>query len=181
MKEMSLSLPNLDGRPWYREPWPWILMAGPAIVIVAGFITAWLALRSNDGLVAEDYYKQGLAVNKVLERDKHALEYGLQASVMRSGPMLRIVLTANPNFRPPEGVVLKVMHPTQGREDQTVALTAEGNGVYSGKLSRDVSGRLILSLEDTSGLWRLYGSWQADVQETQRLIAGDGSAKINRP
>ena len=20
-------------RPWYREPWPWILMSGPAIVV----------------------------------------------------------------------------------------------------------------------------------------------------
>ena len=40
-------------KPWYREPWPWILMAGPAIVVVAGIATAWLAVRSNDGLVED--------------------------------------------------------------------------------------------------------------------------------
>ena len=27
-------------QPWYREPWPWILMAGPAIVVVAIFAVA---------------------------------------------------------------------------------------------------------------------------------------------
>ena len=33
--------------PWYREPWPWILMAGPAAVVIAGLFTAWLAWRSD--------------------------------------------------------------------------------------------------------------------------------------
>ena len=39
-------------------------MAGPAVVIVAGFITAWLAIESNDGLVDDNYYKVGLSVNQ---------------------------------------------------------------------------------------------------------------------
>jgi hypothetical protein len=34
------------------------------IVIVAGAVTVWLAVVSNDGLVTDDYYKQGLAVNQ---------------------------------------------------------------------------------------------------------------------
>ena len=24
-------------KPWYKEPWPWLLMSGPAIVVVAAF------------------------------------------------------------------------------------------------------------------------------------------------
>src|SRR4051812_31343236 len=43
-------------RPWYREPWPWLLMSGPAIVVVAGCLTAGIAWKSDDGLVADDYY-----------------------------------------------------------------------------------------------------------------------------
>ena len=42
-------------RPWYREPWPWILMSGPAVVVCAGIATAVIAVETNDGLVAEDY------------------------------------------------------------------------------------------------------------------------------
>ncbi|MEQ1516273.1 MAG: FixH family protein, partial [Usitatibacteraceae bacterium] len=37
--------------PWYRQRWPWLLMAGPAIVVVAGFVTLALAIQSSDGLV----------------------------------------------------------------------------------------------------------------------------------
>ena len=58
-------------------------MAGPAVVIVAGVITLWLAVRSSDGLVTDDYYKQGLAVNQVLERDHRAAALGLRADLIR--------------------------------------------------------------------------------------------------
>jgi hypothetical protein len=40
-------------KPWYRHPWPWILMSGPAIVVVAGIFTAYLAVTTADGLVAD--------------------------------------------------------------------------------------------------------------------------------
>ena len=39
-------------KPWYREPWPWILMSGPAIVVVAGTATAIIAIRTADPVVA---------------------------------------------------------------------------------------------------------------------------------
>ena len=51
-------------RPWYREPWPWLLMAGPFVVVIASLACAWVAIDSDDGVVAQDYYKQGLAINK---------------------------------------------------------------------------------------------------------------------
>ena len=54
--------------PWYRDRWPWLLMAGPIIVVVAGFGTAWLAWSTDDGVVADDYYKRGLVINRELER-----------------------------------------------------------------------------------------------------------------
>src|SRR6185436_2024002 len=72
---------NLLAKPWYREPWPWLLMSGPAIVIVAGFYTLWLAIQSDDGLVADDYYKRGLAINQTLSRTQHAEQLALGATV----------------------------------------------------------------------------------------------------
>ena len=50
--------------PWYRHPWPWLLMLGPFVVVVAGLLTAYIAFKSNDGLVDDDYYRKGLAVNR---------------------------------------------------------------------------------------------------------------------
>src|SRR5664279_4957916 len=54
-------------RRWYREPWPWLLTAGPFVVVVASLASAWMAVKSDDGLVAQDYYKQGLLINQRLK------------------------------------------------------------------------------------------------------------------
>ena len=43
---------NEAPKPWYREPWPWILMSGPATVVVAGCVTAVIAIRTADPVVA---------------------------------------------------------------------------------------------------------------------------------
>jgi hypothetical protein len=50
-------------KPWYREPWPWILMSGPAAVVVAGVATTWIAFATADSLVTEDYYRRGVTIN----------------------------------------------------------------------------------------------------------------------
>src|SRR5271167_4580860 len=60
--------PAVHGRRWYREPWPWLLAAGPLVVVVASLTSAWIAVRSDDGIVAQDYYKQGLLINERLKR-----------------------------------------------------------------------------------------------------------------
>jgi hypothetical protein len=44
-------------KPWYRHPWPWILMSGPAIVVVAGIATTVIAVTTADGLVSDDASK----------------------------------------------------------------------------------------------------------------------------
>ena len=64
-------------RPWYKEPWTWGLMAGPAIVVVAGFITLGYALSVKDTLVTDDYYKEGKNIVLEVERDKAAAQHHL--------------------------------------------------------------------------------------------------------
>ncbi len=57
--------------PWWRHGHVWLLIAGPATVVVAGFATLVIAMRSPDPVVAPDYYRRGLEINKTLAaRDK---------------------------------------------------------------------------------------------------------------
>jgi hypothetical protein len=56
--------------PWWRFPYVWMVMAGPAIVVVAGFATLWIALRVPDPVLASDYYRQGIEINKSLADKK---------------------------------------------------------------------------------------------------------------
>jgi len=51
----------------------WLVVGGPAIVVVAGFITLWLAIRTPDPLVANDYYRRGIEINKTLENPDASL------------------------------------------------------------------------------------------------------------
>ena len=71
---MSTPTPPHAGRspakPWYKYPWPWLLMAGPAIVVVAAFYTYHLAAtRNNPSLVTDDYYREGKNIALQMERD----------------------------------------------------------------------------------------------------------------
>ncbi|MDY0107336.1 MAG: FixH family protein [Giesbergeria sp.] len=53
--------------PWWKFGYMWLVVGGPAIVVVAGFVTLWLAIRNPDPVVASDYYRRGVEINKTLE------------------------------------------------------------------------------------------------------------------
>jgi uncharacterized protein len=169
-----MSLPmtlHSDNQPWYKDRWPWFLMAGPAIVVVAGFVTLWLAIESNDGLVTDDYYKQGMTVNQRIHRDHAAANLGLHADVMRSGLNVRLLLASQGGTTLPDSITLKLAHPTRAGQDQLVKMVLEGQGFYGGRLDTDISGRWLVSIEDPLSQWRLQGDWIADSGEPLRLSA----------
>lgn len=141
-------------RPWYREPWPWILMAGPAAVVVAGLVTAWLAVRGADGLVVDDYYRQGLAINRTLGRSEAAARLGVQAELHFADGRVTVTLR---NAAVRGKLNLRLVHPTRAGMDQSLDLVALQPGVYEGQLYTLQSGRWHLVLEERD--WRLTGDW----------------------
>ncbi|MBP6382753.1 MAG: FixH family protein, partial [Pseudomonadales bacterium] len=58
--------------PWYRQGWPWFLILLPLSVVIACFVTLYLALKTDEALVRDDYYKEGLAINRRLEEESNA-------------------------------------------------------------------------------------------------------------
>ena len=59
-----------DTKPWWQYGHVWLIIAGPAAVVVAGFVTLFIAIRTPDPVIAEDYYKRGLDINKTLAAEK---------------------------------------------------------------------------------------------------------------
>jgi hypothetical protein len=53
-------------KPWWRFPSVWLLLSGPALVVVAGAVTAWIAVRGQDPVIDENYYQNGLRINQSL-------------------------------------------------------------------------------------------------------------------
>lgn len=66
--------PRDEPQPWWKHGHVWLVISGPAVVIVAGFATLWLAVRTPDPVVAADYYRRGIEINRTLAaREKAAL------------------------------------------------------------------------------------------------------------
>ena len=170
---MNSFFPVRPATPWYREPWPWLLMLGPAIVIVAGFVTLFLAIESNDGLVADDYYRQGLAINRTMLRDDRAraMNYRAELTLSHRSRSLRVMLAGAGAL--PATLQLHLIHPGKSSADETVELRAAGRGMYQGEYRREFTGRRHLILEDQPDTWRISGEWVEP--DTGRAQLGSGA------
>lgn len=142
-------------RAWHREPWPWILMSGPATVLVAGAITSWIAFSSADGLVAEDYYKQGLAINKVIAREQASRQLGIGAEVQVKDGKLQVRLQGES----PEAIFVHLAHATRAGNDTRLRLTRVRGELYEAALAPLPAGRWRVVIEDPQGRWRIVKEW----------------------
>lgn len=138
-------------RPWYREPWPWILMAGPAVAVVAGIATGVIAFAGADGLVADDYYKQGLAINRTIARDEAARSLHVEGDLVLEAATVRARLSASAPL--PDRLRLRFVHPTRAGEDRMVFLARDAAGTYSAPVAGLAPGRWRVILETEQ--WRL--------------------------
>lgn len=148
-------------KPWYREPWPWLLMAGPAAVVVAGFATLYLAVTSEDGLVVDDYYRRGLAINSTLAREERARTLGLSATLELSPRRDRVQVRLAGATGRPLPLRLRLVHPTRVGQDQSVTLLYHPVEAYAAALKPVESGTWHVVIEDQAAGWRLAGTLPA--------------------
>lgn len=169
-----------DNRPWYRHLWPWLLISGPLGVILASVVTLWFALRSSDGLVSEDYYRQGLGAIETLHRSDRARSLGLTARVRFTSDRVAVRLMAgSADFVPPPALRITISHPTRAGLDQT-RLAEARDGEYSVGYRLPASGHWILLVEDSASQWRLLGKVQLPMQGEAEIGMDDGSPVIVR-
>jgi len=51
---------SVQNQPWYRQFWPWFIIALPASAVIASFISLWLAVSNPDHLVVDEQEYQQL-------------------------------------------------------------------------------------------------------------------------
>lgn len=145
---------------WYRQPWPWLLMLMPALALVGGLFTLWLAISSNHAMVVDDYYREGKAINRTLARDAAAARLGLTAQVLRGDDGSPLVLMhSGAGAALPASLTLRVIHATRAEFDQSHSLRPVAPGRYAGSpLALPGEGRWHLVIEGPEATWRLTTS-----------------------
>ncbi len=170
-----------DTDPWYRQFWPWFIIALPASAVAAGLYTLWLAGQTTDSLV----FKSDDGINVVTERNlaaaMEARRLGLVAIVdidAKSGAVL-VTLAASEDL--PQSLELRLRHPTMASRDafadlQKAMPDATGRPTWAGHFLSPPVGRYYLTLSAGSR-WQLSGVWsgQATLTLDPADLTGNGS------
>ncbi|MDQ1348571.1 MAG: uncharacterized protein QG573_1946 [Acidobacteriota bacterium] len=158
---------------WYRNPLVWMMIAFPAWSVIAGISTVVVAFRVFDGVVVDDYYARGKAINVVIERDVAALRRGLAAVVhlaparSAAGTEVTAAVTALDVGSLPAVLKLALLHSTRGGVDAHVDLVRTAPGAYRADLPALAPGKYYLQVEAED--WRIVGALRQPAETTTSL------------
>lgn len=168
--------PREDTKPWYRQFWPWFLIALPGSVIIASMVTIWLAASSSDSLVRDDYYKEGLAINQERAREHIAASLGVQ--LVFDYDLATGLVTAHLNDAPVGNIThlnLSLVHPTLSGKDANTELVPVGERQFAGKIELEAGGiDWHVVVTPPGETWKLRGRW--NPLTTPRLVLPAASA-----
>ena len=153
-------------RPWYREPLLWLVIAIPALTVVAGLSTVYIAHRGADDPVADEIRKEGLAIHQDPTRDRAAAAAGVAATLVLGNGQVHVTVAPGRTTLP-RSIVLLLSHATRAEHDQMLTLTATGDGQYAGTLPSLASGHWYLELTPTDRSWRLTGEFVGEFATLQ--------------
>lgn len=170
--------PQAAQRPWYTHRWPWLLMLGPALVLVAGGYTGYLAVTREDAVVVDDYYKKGKAINQDLRRDKVASSMQLAFSARHdpaAGTLAGVLTSKGEAVATPFRI--RLAHSTQPQKDMVLGAVPGPDGRFSVALPLLEQARWRVVVEGLDNHWRLAGSWQWPQQRALELRADPEAAQ----
>ncbi len=164
---------------WYKEPWVWLVISGPAIVILAGFYTAFLAFNGADKVVAEDYYKQGLRINATIQHDVNARDRNMSAAMNFDQASGRISILVKSDVVLPDSLQLSIAESSsQSSVNEvvrrgTLKRTSPGNYelTYLLPSASEAAGSLLWHVKIEGFDWRLTGDWPDPMRAQLQLTA----------
>ncbi|ELX11626.1 putative FixH family protein [Janthinobacterium sp. HH01] len=174
---MSVSMmAQAPAAPWWKQRWPWLLMLGPAVVVVAGSYTGYLAWSQQDALVVGDYYKQGKAINQDLRRDRLASTLGLSMSLgydATTGTLNGQLRRHSSDQGRSERLFVHLSHATLPEKDIQLVVQPDEFGAFQINLPMLERSRWVVLVEGEKRDWRLAGAWTWPAQRQVTLQADE--------
>ncbi len=164
---------NENNKPWYKYPLVWMMVLIPFSAVIMGVVMLWLAIDTDDGLVADDYYKQGLEINRVIIRDKKAAELGLSAIIKFDNNNKVIQLTFNKGALAsfPDVLQLSFQHATRANSDVSVTMNHGINNQYIGNIKETLT-EGIWYFEINNDDWKINARSRVQAKNTIELMSG---------
>ena len=154
-----------------------MVLAIPAAAVVAGAVILVLANATWDGLVADDYYRRGMEVNRALARDEEAARLGLEAVVAFPAPGVveaRLsVVGGAAAAASGDRLTLRFARAARAGADVRVFLIRDAGGVWRGVLPEMAPGKWYVELGNER--WRLAAPVRMPVSTGEaalRALAG---------
>ena len=169
-----------DTKPWYRQFWPWFIIALPAAAVVAGLTTLWISLQTTDSLIltSEDGVRK--EADRRVAAQRLASELGLAAlvDINRGTGTVAAVIPAGTLNDVPAILEFELSHPAFADRDVAITLNraqpdAEGNLVWVGHFVNVPDGRHYAVLRAGTD-WRLTAEWRGEASLALRP-GGDDS------
>ena len=171
---MNKQLTDTDVEPWYKQGWPWVLIAIPLLTVIAGVITIQIAFDTNDSLVKDNYYKEGLAINSSIERTELAHKLALSAKIEINSETKLLHVNLSSAEKLPSRLMVKFSHPTLEVKDQSFALESLSGRDFVSEIISLEDAYWHVTIEDESKTWILKSRW---LYPTKTSIIVDSRSK----
>lgn len=153
-----ISPAHTDTKPWFKYPLLWLVIFFPASAVVAGLITLAIAIKTDDGVVVDDYYRKGKGINLVLTRDKHAAKLGLNGHADYDPKNRQVIISIRSSLGmlSPENIRLQLLHTTRGKidVDEELSITQQGNYFLTLPQALAQGGWIV---QISTPAWRIHG------------------------
>lgn len=70
----SRVLPLPTVRPWWKEPYVWMVISGPVSAVLACAVTAVYILQGPDAVVSENAYQEGVDMSRQVQTAKPPMQ-----------------------------------------------------------------------------------------------------------
>lgn len=139
---------------WYKQFWPWFLIAVPAASMAMGVLIVYLATTGEDSLVSDDYYKEGKGINQDLSKIQLAKDLGYVGLLEVSDDSVKLRFQTS---APKDATALRLVffHNTLEEKDYVVMLTRNATGQYVGYPTQSLKGKWRLTLSDINETWKI--------------------------
>ncbi|HDX8365192.1 TPA: FixH family protein [Aeromonas dhakensis] len=155
-------------QPWYRQFWPWFIIALPTAAVIGSISTAIIASKDGVNLVAEDYYKQGKEINQDLSKFDRAEALNIHIALEVNGNELTLKPLSG-DIPAGQALYLSLFHPTLAGMDSEYMVTADGNGVYRLLLDKPLTGKWHVRVDAFNHEWRLQETVQLPTKAPVEL------------